>query len=86
MALDIDPTGFQLFHSSFIRLALDLNPARARMPLLGIKKPVVRLFAKSPCVKGRANEWRVQGVMRAWMNIHNRRITQELPLIRRDWS
>ncbi len=30
-----------------------------------------RLFAKSPCVKGRAMRSRVQGVMRARMNIRN---------------
>ena len=48
MALDIDPTGFQLFHSSFIRLALHLHPIRPRVSLLGIKKPVVetRLIAQ----------------------------------------
>jgi len=70
-----------LFLNLYIKsISLGIKAARV------ITSCSIRLFAKSPCVKGRANEWRVQGVMRAWMNIHNRRITQELPLIRRDWS
>lgn len=41
MTVDHDPARSQRFQSSFIRLALDLDPIRPRVTLFGIKKPMV---------------------------------------------
>lgn len=64
---DLEHSGTQ-FEKAMTHISL---PVWAVIFIGGSAVSIFRLFAKSPCVKGRAMESRVQGVMKARMNIRN---------------